>query len=272
MSLYTREFAGVAREVQKGVGGVVSLWPKLNGVNIVVSSATSSRGTVDAVDLPSMSPAYSRLDVTLGPGDATDYGESNELYCDWSNSDGSGRELVTYDVVRSPIGLLVSANQMRERRPSLQKVLTRLGALLVEPDDTAMPPEEVAAIYSATARVELQDKLRNSVRDLALPGGSSPVAVGTSLSLATMRCALVTDRARLLRAETALAVCHCYEAIAKDPLAGKDEDSAQAIYWRREYERAWKELGPLAVDLDQDGNSDQQLQSPAIGLIVTHRG
>ena len=86
------------------------------------------------------------------------------------------------------------------------------------------------------------------------------------------RPALILDRDRLMRGETALALAHVYEAIAKDPAAGTDDDSSQARKWRADYERAWTELGPLAVDADEDGVVDTDLQAPAAGIIRTVRG
>ena len=256
MGIYTREFPGVRREVEKGVGGVTSVWPKLKGQNVVVDTATASVGTVAIVDIPSATPEYSRLDVSIPQGAALDYEEDLPMEVNWETEDGdTGREVIVFDVVRSPIGLLVSANAMRERRPSLGKVLTRLGVMRGEEADAALTPEQGAAIYSAQARVELQDRLRVAARGLA--GG---------------RPALILDRDRLLRAETHLAVALCYEAIAKDPANGTDEDSSQARQQREAYNKAWEDLGPMAVDDDQDGVTDAAKPSPTINLILTRRG
>jgi hypothetical protein len=256
LALYSKEFPGLAREVQKGVGGVVRLWPKVDGVNVLVGSVVPSIGTAAVVDLPATSSEYSRVDVTLAPGDCPEYREREPLELRWSGDAGSGVESVTYDVVRSPLGLLVSLNQLREGRPGLLAVLTRLGQMLVEgTDEEPLAPQDVAPIYAAKARVELQDRFRQACRDEEIN-----------------RLSLVIDRDRFLRSETALALAHCYEAVAKDPRAGTDLDSKQAAHWRLAWEEAWKALGPLAIDEDQDGEPDAIRKNPSIGLVKTYRG
>jgi hypothetical protein len=255
VSIYSREYPGVRREIEHNAGGYFDLWPKLNGVNVrataVVSCSVGSAVCVDIMD--GATPVYSRLRVTITAGQAPERGENFPVEVAWTGpASTSGREVVVYDVVRNPCGPLVSLNLARQGRPGVYAICERNGKEL---SATPLTPDEACGIYAASARVELQDKLR-----LAAAG------------LTATRPALILDRDRLLRAEVALTRAHVYESVAKDPVAGTDVDSAQARFWRAAFEVAWQQMGPLAVDADpEDGAADSALQKPAGGAVRTHR-
>lgn len=242
---YTSEYQGVRREVKRNTTGLLVFWPKYNGQNVTPLSATPSIGSA-AINGQS-------IEVTLVA--ESDYAEDRPITVAWTAAAGaSGSIAAVYDVVRTPMGSLVSLNQLWEQRPEVHGILTRIGQLLSPPPATALTPEATAGIYAAKARVELQDRLRAAARDADVS-----------------RLALILDRDRLVRAETALALAHVYEAVAKDPLRGTDNDSAQAQAQRAEWERAFAAIGPLATDTDQDGATDTDRTDPNPGVIHTRR-
>lgn len=265
MSGFRAETPGLRRELVLGVGGSMVVWPKVNGVNVVVTEATASQG-VATVTTP-VDLGYSYVTVTFGAGEVPGLGDAANpqrttdlpLTVGWTGPAGAGFEVVVYDVVRVPFPPAVGLNLLRVQRPAIREVLARLGEELAYPD-TPLDPETVAGIYAAEARVELQDRLR-----------------AAAIEAQTSRPALYLDRDRLTRAEVALTLAHIYEAIAKNPrgvgLAGSsiDDDSAQAQAWRTRYDEAFAGLGPLAADLDGDGTKDADLARPTIGVIVTRR-
>lgn len=248
---FTREYAGVRRELEINQPGTLYLWPKRDGESVIVQTAVASIGAATLTTIGSPA-AYSRINVALLA--ESELAEDRPLEVTWTMADGfRGKSVCVYDVVRSPCGPLVSLNQLQEARPDILRILTRIGAMLSPPPATALTAEAVAGIYSARARVELQDRLRIA-----------------ALGLEVARPALHLDRDRLPRVETSLALAKVYEAIAKDPTAGTDDDSAQARAWRADYERGWEQLGPLLVDTDQDGDGDEH-QKPSADVIYTKR-
>lgn len=243
------------------------VWPKFKGANVLVVSASSSVGTTvitDVLDSDNITPLYSYVTITVDAGHAANLGENFAAHLEWANSGHSGREVFVYDVVRSPIGSLVSLNLLRGKRPGIVPILTRIGQMLSPPPSTALTPEEVAGVFAAEARVELQDRLRLGARQLKsnAKGFNEPIG----------RFSLILDRDRLCRVETSLTLALAYESVAKDPLKGTDDDSAQARAWRDSYEKAWKAMGNLTVDEDQDGVADTDLESPSMGIVNTTRG
>jgi hypothetical protein len=255
---YAHEHHGLRREVRRGAAATLNYWPKVDGANVIVTSATVSTPASGVVITPWPPPpataAYSRLDITV-PAQA-ELAENVALELTWAGALGAGRGQVVFDVVRNPCGLLVSLNQLVTRRPDALRILRRIGEFLatLNTPATALTPEETAGIIAASARVELQDKLRAAARELA-----------------SARPSLILDQDRLVRAETALTLAHMYEAVCKDPTGGTDDDSAQARQWRAEFATAWTEMGPLAVDADGDGVTDADLEAPASAIIFTKR-
>ena len=261
---YTRELMSLRQEVKPGVTGLNKIrhFPKLDGLNV--------EPTTDTYEI--YNPAGTLQ--TSGTANSTDYGDYIELNCQpsttltgsWAYGENYRVEwtwnlsaptrpnfaITLFDVVKYPWHHPeISLNDLVEERPDVKEILERHGTMI---GLSSAIPETMAAIYAVRARVELDALVREAIYNI--PVSSTPERVGNLKSYA--RPNLIINRERFNRVERKLAMQLIYLADSGDP---QGESESAGLY--REYKElaamAWKSVGPLEFDFNEDGTPDEAI-------------
>ena len=262
---YVFEQDQLRQEVMLNIGGVVSFWPKVPGVGAVDLGVGTFDYTVYRPDGTAVASATAqapadagdgtdRFDVTVSAGVASTLEEGYRIVFDWTYSSVRRQSLVLFDVVRFLFAResLLSLRELQEVRPTIGLLLERVGRSMGLGSNQEA---QVASIFAYQARIELDSKLR-----------------AAATSLGTIRPRLILDRNRLTRVERLLACALIFESSAKGSVEEADDESSQlGRFYRNLAESAWRALGPLEYDADEDGVADSETVEPGAALIVTRR-
>lgn len=255
-------------EAVLGVGGVLSFWPRVFGTgNVTATQATyelfdfegsglgSGSATITAVGTPSVS----RIDVPVSAGAAGVLSEQwpNTCRVAWRIAgDTTDRvSVLIWETVRCPFAGedLVSLSDLQSVRPTIGLRLRKFGVEFLGYTG-GTEAEQAAATFAYNARVELEGRVRVAASELG-----------------TVRSRLILDRARLSRVETLLCVALVFEADAKGIVEEADDEASQlARYYRTAADQAWRALGPLQYDSDEDGTPDTVVE-PGNSLTLLRR-
>lgn len=268
---YQRELTSLRQEVKPGVTGLNKIrhFPKLDGLNVEPSTYTyeiynpsgtlQTSGTANATDHGDYLELNCQPSTTLTASWA--YGENYRVEWTWNLSAPTRPNFVItfFDVVKYPWHHPeISLNDLVEERPDVQEILERHGEMIGLSTQIA---ETAAAIYAVRARVELDALVREAIYEKSYQ--ASPERIGAS---SYSRPNLIINRERFNRVERKLAMMLIYLADAGDP---QGQSESAGIY--REYKElsnaAWKSVGPLEFDLNEDGTPDvKQVISRTVSL------
>lgn len=254
---YLMELDTFRPEVALNVGGAFGVYPKTHGTGAQVSGTVSytvhkpngeqvASGTATPFDAGT--PPVSVVSFVIGAGVAAELGEDYSVRWTWSDGSVSHPEVTLFDVVRVPYGGSVSLNEMMEERPDIDRVLGRIASMLELPDAAT-----AARVFAMRARGELDAMVRSAATELG-----------------TIRPALILDRFQLQRVERKLACREVFGSIAKDPTEGEDEASTLYRYFDQAAQSAWRSMGPIKYDADEDLVPETTVR-PGAASVVTRR-
>jgi len=253
---FARQTAGIVRpELRADVAGKLSMWPTVDGANVLVSGTPTysirdlagteiqaGNCTTATITGGSGESNYSRIDVAVTAIGTKDEGYTCRI--SWSDGTYSYQDVIVFDVVAYPISDLgLSANDLTALAPDAEFVLERLGGRLGYAQ--AVAAESAAGIYGAHAVAELQDRIQSKVRDASLEPDANRIRTGGPVFA---RANLILDRARMKRVAILFALALVYEADND----GTDTANRLAEKRRADAEGAWMGLPPLAYDVDED--------------------
>lgn len=257
MPAYLFERDQLRQEIIRTAGGTISFWPKVPGTGAVSLFVDPDPGEFSYVVYdPDGAEIDSGTGVAADAGDGEsdvfnvpiaaglELDENYRVEFSWTwPADGIARaNTVLFDVVRTPFSSeeLVSLRELQELRPTIGHRLAQFGRLLgtLTVDNEA---EEMASIFAANARGELEQKIHAAASQLG-----------------TTRARLILDRTRLARVERLITLALIFEGDAKGIVEEAEDESSQlARYYRAAAESAWAALGPLDYDSDEDGTPDE---------------
>lgn len=234
------------------------VYPKVAGTGAVTGADAAAYALADAggnavasgtVNFDDTEGAYL---VPVAPADYGDPEERCKLTLDWVYSGTTYRAVVLFDVVRHPYAAtsLVGLADLEDLEPYAKRHLVKLANQLgVTGTDTAKA-EALASRFAYQARVEVDGWVRAAATDLG-----------------TTRPAAVLDRTALARVERLMALALMYNGMGGGP---ESEAQAKAKDYKARAQEAWRTLGPVAVDTDQDLVEDATTDLGA-QLVVTRR-
>ncbi len=245
------EADGVRPEIQYGASGSIRVVPKYQGTPVDVgdlSDATYSILTSDGVSLGT--GVVSVSSATLGSRTVGYYDvpipSVSKVYSDvvlevvWPHASATvAPDLVLFDIVRAPLGDLVSMSDLMSIRSDLEDSLIRIGNRLGFPVSTDAERQTAAEAatrsFAESARIELQARLYQRAERDGQP-----------------RPHQLLDRRQVARIEARFALMALYEAVAKDPTEGEDSASGFYRHYRDEASRMLEQLRIAYTDLDTD--------------------
>lgn len=278
---YQQELNDLRRELIKSEATTLSWWPKVLGQNVDVSSTPSDntftvhkpdgteiQGTTNASRVVITPDA--RLDMAVNA--IADLDEDYQVRLTWKETGGTvHKELLHFDVVLVPFGPpSISLSALREERPDIADYLVRFYRKIL-PAGAASTDEEraevAAGIYAVRARVELDALIRAQINEDAQQAVSSYEHADTEQTRFT-RPRLILNRERLNRVERKIAMKLIFAADAKDPEDGSEDSAALFRHFRGEANTAWKSIGPLRYDTDDDLVPDRTIEAVSTVTMI----
>ena len=251
---FIRENDLLRPELLLNAAETLSVWPKRDGRNVQVTSASFEVLDPDGVTVRQASGAatlstvtqgtrtVSRIDCSVAAIALAD--EDYQLKVSWADATVTGSELVTFDVCVAPLGSLLSLSDLAELQPDLPDALERLGVRLGYPDGQDAK-EYAAGIYLTQARQRLQSRLQ------------ARAAADDSI-----RPYMIIDRRAVAAVERMFAMVAIYEALGgvTDDITD-DAASLQLRHWAGRAESDWaalrfKYMAPDATDTSPTGDAN----------------
>lgn len=260
---YVREGDLLRQEVIHQVGGIVSFWPKVPGIGPVAISPNTAPYTIYHPDgraiavgdatIADAGDGTDRFDVLISFGGSftSELLEGYRIQIDWTWPTDSiaRRDLVLFDIVRYPFASesLISLRELREIRPTINIQLEKIGRLMGLDPLNGDLEDQAASIFAGTAKQELDAKIRTAATELG-----------------TIRPRLILDRQRLARVERYLAIALIFESTGKGNVEEAEDESSQlARFFRGQAEAAWRSIGTLQYDSDEDGVPESEVKNLA---------
>ncbi len=270
---FARELDELRQEVRKDASGTISFWPKVDGENVAVTSATAAVYDCDGNVLQataSLTPTdvggVDRFDKTVNA--ISTLNEDYRVEFTWIYNGVTRVNHVYFDIVLYPFGQpSVSLNDLLEQRPDSAETLERLGLQLGYTLSDAQ--EKMAAILAVRARVELDAILRKQLTDYWQSlSTEDQFRHGSRYS----RPHLILNRERLNRAERMLAMKALYESDMVDAEGVEASSSLYRLY-EQKVNAAIMGLGPLKFDHDPDLKADdEQIGIGSVGRLKRVQG
>lgn len=252
---HARENDELRSEIRKDVAGTISLWPKVDGLNVAVSSSSyvvkdpsgtviqSGTGTDTDVD------GIDRIDCAVSPISTLD--EDYTCHISWVYNGTTRLDVVQFDVVLWPFGgPEVSLNDMRELRADAEAILTRYGERLGQSSNKA---EYAAGVCAYRARVALERFLRDRIDQDARTAASEHSTGLKNVKL--WRPNAILNREVLKSAEAFLAVKHMYLVDMGAQDSG-DESASHYEQWSELAAAEMRSIGPVKFDFNEDLRTD----------------
>lgn len=254
--VFLPELDAARPELRKGtLGETLTLYPKQNG-NLIsnLSSATYTirdpNGVVlvDAATATVSTTTYGAR--TIGvisvamPG-ISYLGMNFILEVAWVKIDQTrGTEVLTFDVVRVPLGALLSMNDLIEGYAEVQEILLSIADRMGLSSTDQANMESITGVYANRARAAFQSMLELRADQEGKP-----------------RPAMILDRRKIIPIEAHLALRDIFAAIARAPLDDpEDRDAGRYRFHAAEAGRLFDALR-IPVDLDEDGTADATLNN-----------
>ena len=153
--------------------GSLQVWPKVDGQNVQVTSASFEvlkpdgstsveTGTITPATVALGNRSVSRLDVTIAGIAQPD--EDYQASVSWVYNGKTYTDTVLFDVCFRPLGSTVALSDLLEVKPDVSDDLERLAMLLGYPSGQE-GLEAAARVYGARGRLTLQMRLRARSRE-----------------------------------------------------------------------------------------------------------
>lgn len=157
--------------------------------------------------------------------------------------------VVLFDVVRSPLGPLVSYDELLSLRP------TEVRYIASASDALGLTPDLFVESLAARARAKLQDKIR----------GLLPPQIDLDRALPMA----VLDVDGLTRVERALCAAELFASRmqGQDADGGDDRDSVLWKHYTSEAEATLRALGRVRIDIDDDGQADSRSRWGTVQMV-----
>ncbi|MBK6683997.1 MAG: hypothetical protein IPG45_05945 [Deltaproteobacteria bacterium] len=266
---YIRELDDLPVEVRRGYSKAFRFAAKLDGANVQVATSPAPTFTIHdpagtqvgsgtATIATLGTPSVSLVSVTI-PAIAN-LGERYSARVTW-RVEGSTEDqlyLRQFDVVLWPFDGQVSASELLEDRIDTRDKLDQFGQRLgYAPGEESV--NAAAAVFACRGRLKLVSLIRaNIAADSSARSEQRASAMGGRSWYGT-RAALIINRDQLALVDRHLALEALYNAVAKNPLDGEEEDSKLAQFHRQMATEAWQRVR-LDYDTSEDLVPDAEVQ------------
>lgn len=244
-----------------GTTQYIRVYPKVPGIGAVAgdSSATytlldeagdtKATGSVNPTDLGDSTGVY---EVPVASGLFADLQENCTCKLDWSSGGTTYRAVVLFDVVRHAYANtgFVGLSDLQDREPYIGRYALKIANVVGLSGTDEAKKQAIADRYAYQARVEVDAWVRSAATDL---GSTRP--------------AVVLDRVALAKVEVLMALHLIYNGMA----GGEgSEERTKALMYLDKAQSAWRVLGPVSLDTNEDLTADGATALGA-GLVVTNR-
>ena len=221
-----------------GAAGTIRVVPKIDGITVNAADIVSSTwavttpanrpiasGTLSVVSLTQGARTVAAFDVPVPA--ISDLDEDYLAKVDWATAARSGKEIVTFDVVVSPLPELVSLNDVVRHRSNAAQMFERIGRNQGEPSSSSAQEAAEAGVRSIAilGRQEMMTRLRRRAHDEGKPYPAQ-----------------ILDRRELGRVEVLFTLRALFAALARDPQEGEDEASALYRHYTNQADMAFENM------------------------------
>lgn len=264
---YVREVDDLPLELRRGYSKAFRFAAKLDGANVQAATSPAPTFTIHdpagtqigsgtATIATLGTPSVSLISVTI-PAIAN-LGERYSARVTW-RAEGSTEDqlyLRQFDVVLWPFDGLVSASELLEDRIDTRDKLDQFGQRLgYAPGEESV--NAAASVFACRGRLKLTSLIRANIA--ADSSARSETRGVSARSWYGTRAALIINRDQLALVDRHLALEALYNAVAKNPLDGEEEDSKLAQFHRQMATEAWQRVR-LDYDTSEDLVPDAEVQ------------